>query len=239
MDEFEATARYDAQTFTIVDKHGASVCNFDNTNSKGRPEIDRKDLRALLLRSVPEERIRWGHKVQKVVRDDRDLVSVKFHNGAVESGFKLVVGADGTWSRARELVTAAKPQYSGITYLQATIGPKDRIYEYLVSKAKKGMYGGMGSGKQMIAQALGDGDYNVYIGLRLPEDWVRPADDAVLRDSLLEEEFAEWHPELKDMLASCKAFHVWKLWSLRAEDMCWQTVPGIALIGDAAHQSTP
>lgn len=237
--QFEAIARYDAQRFSIIDKYGKDVCSFDNTDSKGRPEIDRKDLRDLLLKSIPAERIRWGHKVKRVERDGKDVVSIHFENGLIESGFKLVVGADGTWSKARELVISAKPLYSGITYLQALIGPKDDLYEYLVSKAGKGIYGAMGSGKQVLAQSLGDGTYNVYIGLRLPEDWVRPATDAQLIETLLRDEFSGWHPEVKNMLAKCKSFHAWRLWSLRPEDMAWQTVPGIALIGDAAHASTP
>jgi 2-polyprenyl-6-methoxyphenol hydroxylase-like FAD-dependent oxidoreductase len=238
IDQFEATARYDAQHFEIVDQYGKEVCKYDNTDSKGRPEIDRKDLRALLLKSVPSERILWGHRVQKVRREQDNSVSIQFENRCVQSGFKLIVGADGTWSKARELVTPAKPLYSGLCYLQAIFGPEDELYEYLVSRAGKGMFGGMGSGKQIIAQNLGDGSYNVYIGLRLPEDWERP-EDAELRDSLLQNEFADWSPELRNILAQCKSFHSWRLWAMEPHELSWETVPGIALIGDAAHPSTP
>lgn len=238
LNKFEATARYDAQRFEIVDQYGKEVVKYDNTGSKGRPEIDRKDLRALLLDSVPSDRIRWGCRVQKVQRQQDNSISVQFDNGCVESGFKLVVGADGTWSKARELVTPAKPLYSGLCYLQAIFGPEDEAYEYLVSKVGKGMFGGMGSGKQIVAQNLGDGSYNVYIGLRLPEDWERP-EVSELKASLLQNEFADWSPELRNVLAQCKSFHSWRLWAMEPHEMSWQTVPGIALIGDAAHPSTP
>lgn len=238
IDQFEATARYDAQRFEIVDQYGKEVVKYDNTGSKGRPEIDRKDLRALLLDSVPAERIRWGSRVQKVQRGQDDMVSIHFDNGSIESGFKLVVGADGTWSKARELATPAKPLYSGLCYLQAIFGPEDELYEYLVSHVGKGMFGGMGSGKQIIAQNLGDGSYNVYIGLRLPEDWERP-EVGELKESLLKNEFADWSPELRNVLAQCKSFHSWRLWAMEPDELCWQTTPGIALIGDAAHPSTP
>ena len=239
LEQFEAIARYDAQRFSVVDHHGNEVCNYDNTDTKGRPEIDRKDLRALLLSSVPPERICWGHKVEKVLREQDGSVSIRFENGDVKSGFKLVVGADGTWSKARELVTSAQPLYSGFCYLQSTIGPEDELYEYLVSKANKGIYVGMGQGKQIVAQNLGDGTYNSYMGLRMPENWVRPASNAGLRDSLLQGEFASWHPDLKNILAHCKFFHTWRLWAMEPHEICWQTVPGVALIGDAAHASTP
>ena len=238
IDQFEATARYDAQHFEVVDQNGERVLKYDTTDSKGRPEIDRKDLRALLLESVPSERIRWGHRVEKVRREQDNSVSIQFENGSVESGFKLVVGADGTWSKAKELVTSAKPLYSGLCYLQATFGPEDEIYEYLVSKAGKGTFGGMGKGKQILAMNLGDGSYHAYIGLRLPEDWERP-EAAELRDSLIQNDFADWCPELKNLLAQCKSFHAWRLYAMEPHELSWQTVPGIALIGDAAHVSTP
>ncbi len=260
LEQFEAIARYDAQRFSVVDHHGNEVCKYDSTGTKGRPEIDRKDLRALLLASVPAERVLWSHKVEKVRRDQDGTVSVQFENRDVQSGFKLVVGADGTWSKARELVTSAQPLYSGFCYLQSIIGPQDELYDYLVSKAGKGMHLGMGEGKQIVAQNLGDGSYNVYIGLRMPENWVRPDTDAELRDSLLKGEFADWHPELKALLAHCKAFHTWRLCAMEPHKLSWQTVPGqyllcvvageafteylrqslgVALIGDAAHASTP
>lgn len=238
IEQFEATARYDAQHFEIVDKDGRPVFNIDGRDSKRRPEIDRKDLRALLLDSVPSERIRWGHRVQKVRREQDNLVSIHFEDGSIASGFKLVVGADGTWSKARELVTSAKPLYSGLCYLQANFGPEDALYEYLVSKAGKGTFGGMGSGKQILTMNLGDGSYHAYIGLRLPEDWERP-EPAELRDSLLQNEFADWCPELRNILAQCKSFHSWRLYAMEPDELSWQTVPGIALIGDAAHVSTP
>lgn len=69
-----------------------------------RPEIDRRDLRVLLLSSVPEEKIKWGARVERVQKQDDGTVSVSFADGSSESGFRLVVGADGARSKARALV---------------------------------------------------------------------------------------------------------------------------------------
>lgn len=70
-----------------------------------RPEIDRRDLRVLLLDSVPKDKIRWGAKVENLQKQDDGLMSIRFKDGTVESGFSLVVGADGAWSKARSLVS--------------------------------------------------------------------------------------------------------------------------------------
>ena len=70
-----------------------------------RPEIDRRDLRVLLLDSVPKDKIRWGAKVESLRKQDDGMISICFTDGMTESGFRLVVGADGAWSKARSLVS--------------------------------------------------------------------------------------------------------------------------------------
>jgi len=72
-----------------------------------RPEIDRRDLRALLLGSVPEHRIQWGTKVERVQKQEDGTMSIHFADGNSESGFRLVVGADGARSKARSLVSSS------------------------------------------------------------------------------------------------------------------------------------
>ena len=71
-----------------------------------RPEIDRRDLRVLLLDSVPRDKIRWGAKVENVQEQDDGKMSIRFTDGTIECGFRLVVGADGAWSKARSLVSS-------------------------------------------------------------------------------------------------------------------------------------
>lgn len=103
-DKFKALARYDGQAFKVVDKDGNEVLNMTPDGREDRPEIDRKELRQLLLDSVPAGRIRWGHRVESVYRDESGSMAVRFDGGRVEEGFRLVVGADGAWSKARSLV---------------------------------------------------------------------------------------------------------------------------------------
>jgi 2-polyprenyl-6-methoxyphenol hydroxylase-like FAD-dependent oxidoreductase len=105
LDQFKSLARYDA-TNTIADAKGTVYARFEpEGGDQDRPEIDRKDLRALLLSSIPANRVCWGRRVQHVQRDTDGSMSVHFTDGSIESGFRLVVGADGTWSKARSLVS--------------------------------------------------------------------------------------------------------------------------------------
>lgn len=102
LEEFQSIARYDVP-IKIADAQGIVQAHIPGDSNTDKPEIDRKDLRNLLLRSIPASRIRWGCRVQQVHKEIDGSISVHT-NGSVESGFHLVVGADGAWSKVRKQV---------------------------------------------------------------------------------------------------------------------------------------
>ena len=92
--EFLKYARFEGQALAITDKHLKSYLRLKGTTSarsRGWPEIDRRRLRSILLDSLPEGAVRWGRRLKSV---SDDLV-LQFEEGTTESGFDLVVGADG------------------------------------------------------------------------------------------------------------------------------------------------
>ena len=91
-------------TFRVAVDFGIHV-EISGGGDKDKPEIDRKDLRQLLLSSIPDSKVRWGCKIQNVQKESDGSVSVHGANGRVEPGFRLVVGADGAWSKVRKLVS--------------------------------------------------------------------------------------------------------------------------------------
>lgn len=107
-EKFKSLARYDATTMTLMDFQGKFRASFGDDDGGDRPEIDRQQLRQLLLGSLPTDRIRWGKILDVVDKKEngqtRDL-TLKFRDGSTESGFRLVVGADGAWSKVRSLVS--------------------------------------------------------------------------------------------------------------------------------------
>ena len=114
LDQFKKLARRDAHT-VLADAQGKVYIRTGGSDdvNEDKPEIDRKDLRTLLLNSIPADRVRWGRKVQNVQRDADKSMSVRFADGSIESGFRLVVGADGAWSKARNMVS----DLSDISYI--------------------------------------------------------------------------------------------------------------------------
>lgn len=102
-DEFKKRARFDVPT-VMADKQGRVVARLQGEGDTDRPEIDRRDLREMLLQSVPVAKVVWGAKVEGVEREEDGLMGVRFSDGRSVSGFRLVVGADGAWSKARAMV---------------------------------------------------------------------------------------------------------------------------------------
>ncbi len=102
----------------------------------------------------------------------------------------------------------------------------------------------LSSGKQIVAQRQGDGSYNVYIGLRLAENWSKSEAHTLLspqfRNDLVKREFNDWSTEVTDLVKySDGPFYAWNLYAMPTQSLSWKSVPGVALIGDAAHVSTP
>lgn len=137
-------------------------------------------------------------------------------------------------------ITTATPKYSGFHYLQTSISPSNAFCQTMVAFAEHGTCVALGSGKQMAAQYTGGGSYNIYLGLPLPEHWSKDRsssrNDAELRNTLLENDFADWAPELKDWIGHSEdPIHAWPLYAMPVESLSWQSTPGVTLIGDAAH----
>lgn len=110
-DEFnKAYARWDASRIHILKPSGETVGRFGE--GRDAPEIDRLQLRQLLLGSIPPEKIKWGHGVRSIEREGINGPGkryngciINFFNGGSVTGYDLIVGADGGWSKIRPLVS--------------------------------------------------------------------------------------------------------------------------------------
>lgn len=108
-DKFKKLSRQDATAMTLMDSTGGIKASFSDDTD--RPEIDRLQLRQLLLNSLPADSIRWGKTLSKVGRNEDEKRPgasswvLNFADGSTETGFRLVVGADGAWSKVRQVVS--------------------------------------------------------------------------------------------------------------------------------------
>ncbi|KKK18222.1 hypothetical protein P175DRAFT_0481585 [Aspergillus ochraceoroseus IBT 24754] len=255
-------ARWDASSVRIVNPAGATVALLgENRNA---PEIDRLQLRQLLLDSIPAHKILWGHAVKSIERKEESDSErkdngciVHFVNGESASGFRLLVGADGAWSKVRSLLTAAKPVYSGKMFIEGYLSHDNQSYTAAREMAGAGNMMAMGHHKKIAVQQVADGTYRVYFGLCVPESFYDHRDSSgevsascesskseTLRRLLLSSNdfYASWAPGLRRFIENSEGpFRAWPLYRMEPEAVSWERniAPAVTLLGDAAHVSTP
>src|SRR5690349_3271673 len=119
-ERFEQIIHPGGQAMRILDRQGTVHADQPDDSDGDRPEVDRGQLRQMLLDSLPAGMIRWGSKVTGVRGDGAGRHALTFAAGsAVTTG--LLVGADGAWSRMRPLLSTARPAYAGISFVEADL----------------------------------------------------------------------------------------------------------------------
>ncbi|MDY0813668.1 NAD(P)/FAD-dependent oxidoreductase [Kitasatospora purpeofusca] len=265
-EEFWAKARPEGAEFRVVDKHGAAPRGFgggpapDAAGAPGppgaaggsgapggadpgeSPEIDRGDLRGLLLDSLAPTALRWGHRLDRAEPLGDGRHRLHFDNGAVEL-CDLLVGAEGAHSRVRPLLTPVEPHYTGVSLVELGIPDADRTAPGAAAAVGNGSLFAFHDNKGLVLQRNSDGRIRVYAFFRSPEDWLRVADlsahDPAGTRAAVARHFTDWAPEFRDALAACDD-------TLRAQPLemlpvglRWSRRPGVTLVGDAAHLMSP
>ncbi|KAF7186852.1 Monooxygenase asqM [Pseudocercospora fuligena] len=161
-DEFLKWARYDGEAMKIADKKllcyiKQGAAKKGSVSSTGRPEIDRPKLRELLFNSLPAGTVQWNKKLRKV----DDSLTLHFADGSTQSGFDLIVGADGAWSKVRPLLSNVQPYYSGIAGHQMIISDAEKNAPDLYEMVNRGSLFSFSDSKSIMSQQMGDGCINV------------------------------------------------------------------------------
>lgn len=232
--EFAAAARPEDQGDRLFDQEGNLLFERDGAGDD-RPEIDRSELRRILLDSLAPAVVRWGSKVDAIVAGsgtwDIDV-------GGTRERFDVVVGADGAWSRVRPLLTDAAPAYEGVTLVE--LGFDTTRHPSVDALTGWGKMFAVGDNRILIAQRNGHGHIRGYAGLRVggqvAKQWAAAPADQVR--GALRAEFAGWAPQLVDLIEIGDFIAVRPLYALPIGHT-WQSRPGVTLLGDAAHLMSP
>jgi 2-polyprenyl-6-methoxyphenol hydroxylase-like FAD-dependent oxidoreductase len=241
-DEFRAVARPEAQEMRMLDPLTAAILNHEEADDEYyAPEIDRGQLRELLLGSLAPDTVHWGRPVVDVTTVDGEA-RVAFGDGATEA-FDLVVGADGAWSRVRPAVSDVLPVYTGESMIETHLDDVDTRHPELAELIGLGSMMAGVSGAMICTQRNSGGHVVVYaIFEDIPLDWpavagVDMADTEAVRAYLLNR-FDGWHEGLLDLVRrSDGGFINRPIHRLPAHS--WTHVPGATLLGDAAHLLPP
>ncbi|WP_066374997.1 FAD-dependent oxidoreductase [Herbidospora mongoliensis] len=228
--EFQALSRPEGQAMRILDVDGTVLRDWrPRPDDLANPEIDRGQLRDLLLGPLD---VQWGRMVTEVTPGDGALV--RFADGRQEA-FDLVVGADGAWSRVRPAVSAATPRYTGVTMVETSLDDVDTRHPALARLIGDGSVAVYGMNRNLVAQRNSGGHVKVYAQFRAPLD--RHPDAGAVRSNLLAL-FDGWAPPVLDLLRHGVAF-IHRPLHVLPVGHTWAHVPGVTLMGDAAHLMPP
>lgn len=236
--EFRSVARGEGQDMLLLDPDGNVLVRHDTPDDAPmlRPEVDRTDLRAILLDSLPAETVAWGHACTRATALPGGGFRLDFAGGGGAEA-DLLVGADGAYSTVRPLVTDAEPYHYGRNSFEGAIPDARRTHPELAAVVGRGSYWILGPGQALSAQHNGDGTIRVYASVDTTQEWLtdfgEPAREKV------KELFADWTPQAAALIGACQGPFVPRPLHVLPPGLSWPGTPGVTLIGDAAHLMPP
>ena len=194
--------------------------------------MHRGDLHAALHAAVPDESIRYEHKIVGIDQSDKG-VDIRFE-GRDTVTVDAVIASDGVHSVTREaMLGAEKPVFTGKAAYRTTFpaslldgrkfddsckwwGPDRHIVIYYVTRARDEIY---------FTTSQPEQDWQV-------ESWSSRGDLGELRDT-----FRDFHPNVRAVLEACPAVYKWALFE---RDPLPRWCEGkVTLMGDACHPMVP
>ncbi|MFB9689333.1 FAD-dependent oxidoreductase [Amycolatopsis plumensis] len=221
----------------VVDRHGTVLLDQPDDGTGERPEVQRGELRQLLLDSLPPGTVHWGHKVAGVRSLGDGGHEVHLADGT-SFGTTLLVGADGAWSKVRPLLSAAVPEYVGVSVVETFLFDGDARHPAAAKVVGAGALYALAPGKGFVAHRESGGTLHTYAQLFKPRDWLAGADAATVT-ARVAEEFAGWAPELTALVTESDTPPVLRRLCTLPAGHRWDRVPGVTLLGDAAHLMPP
>lgn len=253
-EQFKKHARPESDVMKVVTLEGEVLWDENGKDKQdineeekfdGRPEIDRTALTTLLFDNLKSGQVQFGRKLREVIPNasHASKYDLRFTDGTEESGFDIVIGGDGAWSKVRNLLSDTKPSYSSISTVEFwchDIKSNPWLLDYIGA----GSMMAMGQDCAVQSQRQGDGSLRTYGSLRVPEDFLTTcgidwADAESARKQYVEKHFAHISPDLQRvMLESSDGLAPRPLYELPV-GFRWPSRSGVTCMGDAAHVFTP
>ena len=153
----------------------------------------------------------------------------------------LLVGADGAWSKVRPLLSDARPEYVGTTFIETYLYDADERHSATAEAVGGGALYALSPGKGIVAHREARSVLHTYVELSRPAEWVDGIDfaDATAATARVAAEFGGWAPELTALITDGETAPVPRMVYALPDAHRWDRVPGVTLLGDAAHLMPP
>lgn len=235
--------KFDEHTIQKTAFQETSNANHDSLQdiSKPRPEIDRSELRAILLHSLLPETIVW----------DSHFISMEKENNGWRLFFKngkniyadFVIGADGANSKIRSYLSTQKPIYSGITMIEGTIYNAQENAPKLFEFSKGGKVLALGNEQTIMYGTKRDGSLMFLLSSKIPENWIAENDLDFKNNQKIfdwfKEVYKDWSSDWHEFFKSKELHFIFRPQYYFPQNQSWETQENLTIIGDSAHRMPP
>ncbi len=224
------------ETMSYVDGHsGATMCRFsmqpliDEVGQRPYP-IARAELQLMLMQAYGMDDITFGMTMVEV-SDGPDAASALFADGTMIHA-DAIIGADGAGSITREYVLgtpvtrryAGYVNYNGLVATDDAIGPATEWTTYV------------GDGKRVSVMPVSDGRF--YFFFDVVEEQGLPYRRGSARE-VLRGHFADWAPGVQTLIDALDPQTTNRVEILDLDPFDTWVKGRVAVLGDAAHNTTP
>jgi 2-polyprenyl-6-methoxyphenol hydroxylase-like FAD-dependent oxidoreductase len=238
--EFRAIIHQGGAATRMLGPLGAVLLEEPDDGTGGRPEVLRGDLRRILIGSLPDEMIQWRRKVTDVQPLGGGRHRLTFADGPAVTT-SLLVGADGAWSKIRPLLSDAEPTYVGTSFIETYLHDADERHPAAAKAVGGGSMAALTPGKGIVAHREAGNILHTYVELNRPAEWIAGLDftDAAAATARVAAEFDGWAPELTALITDADTAPILREIYTLPDGHRWDRVPGVTLLGDAAHLMPP
>lgn len=259
LDEFYANVRLNASKARIVNKDfellfdehavqekkipkaSTTAINSLDAISKPRPEIDRFELRNILLNSLLPETVVWNSQFDFMEKENEGW-KLHFKNGSTAYA-DLVIAADGANSKIRPYISNEKPIYSGITLIEGTIYNAKKNVPKLFDFSKGGKILAFGHQQTLMYGTKGDGSLMFLLSSKIPENWILERNlDFQNKEAVFEwfkKVYKNWSSEWNELFMANALYFIPRPQYYFPLNQTWETQKNLTMIGDAAHRMPP
>jgi 2-polyprenyl-6-methoxyphenol hydroxylase-like FAD-dependent oxidoreductase len=242
MEAFWANHRPDLNSLRLTDSNGTVLHEHVRRMSGPgkRPEIERGPLRDLLLDSLQPDTVQWDCRLESSQVLGEQILLL-FANGQT-SVVDIAIGSDGANSRMREVVTPIRPQYVGVSLVEALVPAAKHAIPELWDLLGGSALIALGGERTIGMGTKPDGSVLLYAGLKTDDPAARQSLEEATgpdqRVSWFHANFKGWS-DLWEPLFREAVSMVWRPLLVCPTDQRWKTKSNVTLIGDAAHVMPP
>lgn len=223
-------------TMSYVEAHtGATMCRFsmqpliDEVGQRPYP-IARAELQLMLMEAYGVDKIHFGMKMVRV-EDGADAATATFADGTTATA-DFIIGADGASSITREYVLggpvtrryAGYVNFNGLVATDEAIGPATEWTTYV------------GDGKRVSVMPVADGRFYFFFDVPGPEGQAYERGSA---REVLRAQFDGWAPGVQTLIDKLDPATTNRVEILDLDPFYTWVKGRVAVLGDAAHNTTP